>query len=142
MIIKSMVILQKSDLINQLNSGVPEETNQGISTSDSIWQLMGLVLLLIVILAAAYFTSKFVGGIKLGQMKNSNFKIIDSYRISPNKALQIIKIGNKFVVISICKDTINYITELDESEVQVRDIGEKQNQSFKQILEKLKINKE
>lgn len=113
-----------------------------LSTTDNIGQLIGLVFLLVVILIAAYFTSKFVGGIKMGQLKKSNFQVIDSYRISPNKALQIVKIGNKFVVISIGKDTINLITELDETEVMIREFNHDEKQSFKQILDKLKNKNE
>jgi len=140
--IKAMVILQGSDIVEKLNAEVPEKTNEGINTTDNVLQLVGLLLLLIVILIAAYYTSKFVGGIKLGQLKNSNFKVIDSYRFSQNKALQIVKIGNKFIVISIGKDTINYITELDETEILMKEINSKDKLSFKQVLEKLKVNKE
>jgi flagellar protein FliO/FliZ len=109
---------------------------------DNALQLVGLVVLLIVILIATYYTTKFVGGIKLGQLKNSNFIVIDTYHISQNKALQIVKVANKYIVIAIGKDTINFITELDESEVLIRDMNNKDKLQFKQILEKLKINKE
>lgn len=140
---KTIVILQgSSDILDSINSEIPEKTNPGISTTDNVLQLVGLVVLLIIILVAAYYTSKFVGGIKLGQMSTSNFKVIDTYRISPNKLLQIVKIGNKFIVISIGKDTINYITELDEAEVLIKDFNNREKQSFKQVLEKLKINKQ
>ncbi len=115
---------------------------QGTSTYDSILQLVGLVFLLIIILVAAYYTSRLIGGIKLGQMKKSNFQVIDSYRVTPNKALQIVKIGNKYVVVAIGKDNINFITELDESEVIIRESQQGEKQSFKQILDKLKNNSE
>lgn len=110
----------------------------GISYSNSIYELIGLVFVLVLILVAAYYTSKFVGRMTMGQFKNSNFKVIDTYRISPNKFLQIVKIANKYVVISVGKDTINYITELDESEVLIKDVYAKEDINFKQILEKLR----
>jgi len=138
---KTIVLLQSTNILDELDSKVPEDVSKGITTTDNVLQLVGLVLLLIVILVAAYYTSKFVGGIKLGQIKNSNFKVIDTYRISPNKLLQIVKIGNKFIVISIGKDTINFITELDETEVLIKDFNNSEKQSFMQVLEKLKINK-
>ncbi len=115
---------------------------QGASSYDSILQLVGLVVLLIVILVAAYYTSRFIGGIKLGQLKKSNFQVIDSYRVTPNKALQIVKIGNKFVVVAIGKDNINFITELDASEVIIRENHQGEKQNFKQIFDKLKNNNE
>ena len=75
-------------------------------------------------------------------MKKSNFQVIDSYRVTPNKALQIVKIGNKYVVVAIGKDNINFITELDEAEVIIRESHQGEKQSFKQILDKLKNNNE
>lgn len=139
MIIKTGVILQGQDIVDQLNADIPDKISPKISTTDNILQLIGLVLLLIVILVAAYYTSKFIGGVKLGQMNTSNFKVIDSYRIGPNKALQIVKVGNKYLLISIGKDSINYITELEESEIQIRDGFNKEKQSFKQLLDKLQL---
>jgi flagellar protein FliO/FliZ len=111
------------------------------SSSGSFWQLIGLVFLLIIILIAAYFTSKFIGSMTVGQLKNSNFKVIDTYRISPNKFIQIVKVGNKYIVLAVAKDTINYITELEESEVYIREPRSKENVNFKQILDKLKNKK-
>ncbi len=106
---------------------------------DSSWlQLVGLVFILIAILFAAYYTSKLVGKFSIGQLKNSNFHVIDTYRISPNKFLQIIKVGNKFIVISVSKEHVQFITELDESEVFIRDTQSKENMSFKQIFEKIR----
>ena len=116
--------------------------NVPAGTYDSIGQLVGLVAILIIILVAAYYTSRFIGGIKLGQMKKSNFQVIDTYRVTANKALQLIKVGNKYVVISIGKDEINYITELEEAEVIIRESNQGETQSFKQILDKLKNKNE
>ncbi|MDF2611844.1 MAG: hypothetical protein K0R92_3318 [Lachnospiraceae bacterium] len=112
---KTIVVLQETFDINKLLEVTPTLTPEGtlpvgVSDSYNVSQLIGLVFLLIVILVAAYFTSKFVGGIKLGQLKDSNFTLIDTYRISPNKVLQIVKIGNKYIVIAVAKDTINVIT--------------------------------
>jgi len=147
---KTIVILQKTFDLNALNATPtitpaisPEGSySMGATNTENFSQMIGLVFLLIIILIAAYFTSKFVGGIKLGQLKNSNFKVIDSYRISPNKLIQIVKIGNKFMVIAIAKDTINVITELDEEEVLIKEIHKGERQNFKQILEKLRNNNE
>jgi flagellar protein FliO/FliZ len=151
MTVLSLTILSKgSDLISALNGsptpspegGSGSALNGGISTTDSIVQLVSLVFVLIIILVAAYYTSRFVGKIKMGQMSKSNFLVIDTYRISQNKALQIVKIANKYVVIAIAKDTIEMITELDEAEVMIREIHNDEKQSFKQILDKLKNKNE
>lgn len=145
---KTIVVLQ--GILDELKvTQAPEAAKElagtvskSASTLDNFMQLLGLVFLLIVILIATYYTSRFVGGIKLGQMKNSNFTVIDNYRISQNKVIQIVKIANKYIVIAIGKDTINYITELDEADVLIKEMNPGQKLSFKETLEKLRnINK-
>lgn len=136
----AMDILQILAVLSPIPTNEPAKeplTYQG-SNTNNILQLIGLVFILVIILVAAYYTTKFVGRISLGQFKNSNFKVIDTYRISPNKFIQIVKIGNRFIVIAVGKDTVNYITELDESEVIMKEAVAKENLTFKQIMEKVK----
>jgi flagellar protein FliO/FliZ len=139
---KTIVVLQETFDINKLMDVTPTLKPEGVlpagvSDSYNVSQLVGLVFLLIVILVAAYYTSKFLGGIKLGQLKDSNFTLIDTYHISPNKVLQIVKIANKYLVIAIAKDTISVITELEETDILVKEINKGEKQNFRQILEKL-----
>ena len=131
-----MVVLQST--IDKLNEITPAPIPEKMSSTDNFLELVGLILLLIVILIAAYYTTRFIGGIKQGQMRNSNFQVIDTYRISSNKVMQIVKVGNKFVVIGIGKDTINFITELSEDAVMFHDENNGIKPDFKQIFDKLK----
>ncbi len=101
-------------------------------------ELIGLLFILILILFAAFYATKIVGKVSAGQFKHSNFKVIDTYRISPNKYMQIVKVANKYLVIAVSKDSIKFITELEETEVSIKDINAKENMSFKQILEKVR----
>ncbi|HWT27242.1 MAG TPA: flagellar biosynthetic protein FliO [Mobilitalea sp.] len=141
MFTKTIVILTESNILDQINNPTQATTNTGFSTSDNFMELIGLVFLLIIILAAAYYTTRFVGGVKMGQLKNSNFQVIDTYRIGPNKMMQIVKVGNKYILVAIGKDSVNFITELEESEVHIREFHTVDKQSFKQIFDKIRNNK-
>ncbi|HHU70964.1 MAG TPA: flagellar biosynthetic protein FliO [Clostridiales bacterium] len=136
--INNLAMLLKSDIVDQLNSGIAEDKVRIPSTSNSIWELIGLVLLLIVILIATYYTTKFVGRVKGNQIKTGNFELIDSYRIAPNKMLQIIKVSDKYLVIAISKDTIEFITELEEDRVTLRDEVPTNKESFKKVFDIIK----
>lgn len=142
---KAMVILLSSTVNNALISPTPSIQSEApfkTSQADNIFQLIGLIFALVLILVAAYYTSKYLGKLSVGKLKNSNFKVIDTYRVNQNKFVQIVKIGNKFVVLGVGKDTINLITELDESEVITRDVQMKENMSFKQIFDKIRSKPE
>lgn len=141
-----MVILQA--IVDKINKITPEpeaDAAQSVVSSGNAWdsfiQLIGLIILLLLILAATYFTTRIIGNIKLGQMKNSNFKLIDAYRISPGKVIQIVKIGSKYIVLAICKDTINYITELDEEDIVFREYQTREKLSFETLLSKIRNNR-
>ena len=136
--INNLAMLLKSDIVDQLNSGIAEDKVRIPSTSNSIWELIGLVLLLIVILITTYYTTKFVGRVKGNQIKTGNFELIDSYRIAPNKMLQIIKVSDKYLVIAISKDTIEFITELEEDRVTLRDEVPTNKESFKKVFDIIK----
>lgn len=133
-----MVLLLGNLGATPTSSPITDKAIGTVSQSYGILELIKLVFILVLILVAAYFATKYIGKISMGQLKNSNFKVIDTYRISSNKFLQIVKIGNKFVVISVGKDAVNFITELDESEVFVREGNAKESVNFKQILEKMR----
>jgi flagellar protein FliO/FliZ len=99
----------------------------GMSTFENILQLLGLFLLFIFILGATYFATRLIGKIQLNQNNNSNFKNIETYKVSPNKYLQLVQIGSRYFVIAIGKNDISVITELDKEEIK---------QGNKQKLEK------
>jgi flagellar protein FliO/FliZ len=136
---KAMVLIAGINIdVTPTPSSTPSEVPYKITGSNNILELIGLVFILILILVAAYFTSRYIGKLSIGQLKNSNFKVIDTYRINPNKFLQIVKVANKFIVIAVSKDSVNFITELDEAEILIKEFHAKENINFKQILEKLK----
>jgi flagellar protein FliO/FliZ len=93
-------------------------------------------------LVITYVTTKLIGGIKAGTLTESNFKVIDTYKVTQNKYMQIIKIGSKYFVIAVCKDTIQLITELKEEDILLKDRSSKVNTSFQDILKAIKKQNE
>lgn len=107
------------------------------SELSSGWQLVGVFILFIFILGATYLTTKIVGGVKLNQTKNSNFHVIETYRITQNKYLQLVKVGTRYIVLGISKDNVNLITELKEDEILHLDQMVHSKASFSDIMSKL-----
>ena len=146
---KTMVLLQGNRLLEELNSGDTSPVSEKISRSDNLLNWLGLVFLLNCWWLRIHL--KIHWKIKLGQLKNSNFKVIDAYRLSPSKVIQIVKIGKRYFALAICKDRITVISELQESELEFKDdlemketeMGNQLNhESFKKIFDKLKKSKE
>lgn len=111
-------------------------------TIDSIAQLISMILIFIFVLALTYFTTRFVGSYQKNKMAGSNVNVLETFRISNNKYIQIIKIGKKYFAIAVCKDTITYLCELDgEDLIYNSKTTESHSDSFKAILDKLKKDK-
>lgn len=106
----------------------------GMSSMDSLFQLIGVSILFIIILVITYYTTKFVGGAKLGMTKNSNFKVIETFKITQNKYLQLIQIGTRYFVISISKDDIRFLTELNENEIKQQDETKPPKSNFTELF--------
>ena len=101
----------------------------------SLFELFGLILIFVIVLVVCYYTTKFVAGRQLVQKKIGNFEVMETFAIAQNKYLQLIRMGNKYVVISVTKDSVNVITELEEAEVcQVHKEDFVSGKSFKEIL--------
>ncbi len=109
----------------------------GYSTTRSVLELIGLILVLAVVIAACYFTTRFVGSKQSGITSNSNFKVIDSYRIAQGKVLQIVEVGEKYFVIAVSKDNISFIGEVDSDKINLNPYAKEQGKNFSEILKKI-----
>lgn len=114
----------------------------GFSGWESFIQLMGVLLIFVFVLGITYITTKWIARYQQGVMCNKNIRVIETFRVNNSKFIQIIQVGTKYLVISVCKDTINTLAELTEEELlwfpPAEDAGKLENQNFHEILEKLK----
>lgn len=106
----------------------------GMTTFDSVLELIGLIILFVIIIFATYYTTRFIGNFQNNQMKKSNFKVIESYRISQGKYLQIIKVSSKYFVVALGKDEITFITQLEEDEILLKDDMAFKDSKFSEYL--------
>ncbi|MCR5329677.1 MAG: flagellar biosynthetic protein FliO [Lachnospiraceae bacterium] len=107
----------------------------GYSGVESVLKLIGLIILCALIIAASYFVTRMIGRREAGMSGNSNFKVIDAYRLTPNKYLQLIQIGSRYICIAVSKDDVTFICELQPEDITVKKNTEK-GLSFKEIMAK------
>ncbi|MEY8392078.1 hypothetical protein D3Z36_03525 [Lachnospiraceae bacterium] len=110
---------------------------------NSFFQLIGILLIFLFVLVITYVTTRWIAGYQQGVMKNRNIQVIETFRISNNKFIQIIQVGNKYLLVSVCKDTMNTLAELAEEDLTWKPSteefqGKKMNENFQEILNRLK----
>lgn len=83
------------------------------------------------------------GGYPEGRSFNKNLRIIETISVGNNKMISIVEAGTKYIVVSIGKDDVNYLTELKEEELKDLSFKDPQSmtqntESFSAIMDKLK----
>ena len=113
----------------------------GTSNLESIGQLICLIILFLFVLFLAYLAARISGSFQSNAMnKRSNIRIIEVFRVSNNKVIEIVKVGEQYLVLAVCKDNITLLTRLDETEVKEPETT-LEPINFKNILEKMRSEK-
>ena len=108
------------------------------SGNGGVWELLGLLFLFCIILFGAWYVSKVLGTKAIG-LKNKNISVIETYRVSVNSFIQIIKVADKYLVIAVGKDNIRLLTELDEDNVIIPELANNADmKQFKEFFENAK----
>lgn len=107
---------------------------------DSFVQFITVLLLFIVVLFVTYGVTRWISGIQKTQMVGRNMEIVDTMRISSSKYLQIVRAGNKYLVIAVCKDTVTLLAEIPEESLTLQSGSQMSGYQpgFREILEKIK----
>ena len=107
------------------------------TTSSSVLELVTVLLIFALILAATYFVTKWIGGYQKTKTSNNNLQIVEAIRLPSNKYVELIRVGkDKYIVIGVGKEEVNLLTELsDEDLMAINASPSKTNgKSFSEIL--------
>lgn len=107
---------------------------------DSFVQFVTVLLLFLVVLVITYGVTRWISGIQKTQMVGRNMEIVDTMRISSSKYLQIVRAGEKYLVIAVCKDTVTMLAEIPGDSLVLQDNIQMSGSQmgFREILEKIK----
>lgn len=111
-----------------------------VSTSGlkSVGELICVVFLFLFVLFLAYLAARIAGSFQSNVLnKRSNVRVVEVFRLSGNKVIEIVKIGNHYLALAVCKDSITLLSELDESEIKEQEASIEPI-DFKKILDRIK----
>ena len=106
--------------------------------AESFTQFLTVILIFLLVLGLTYLTTRFVGNYQKIRNVNRNFEVIETLKITNGKYLQIVRVGEKYVVIGIGKDSITNICELSPDDIRPipEDAGMQSSEMFKAIFDK------
>jgi len=107
---------------------------------DSFVQFVTVLLLFLVVLFITYGVTRWISGIQKTQMVGRNMEVVDTMRISSSKYLQIVRAGDKYLAIAVCKDTVTMLAEIPKESLMLQNNMQTggYQPGFREILEKIK----
>ena len=105
---------------------------------ESIAQLFTVLLIFVFVLIITYLTTRFIGNYQKTQITKGNIQVIETYKITSNKFIQVVKIGEKYMAIAISKENITMLTELNEDSLTLPEQDMMNQEGFKELLERAK----
>ena len=107
--------------------------------SDQVAQFITVLFIFIFVLVITYYTTRWIAGFQKEKMTGKNVEIIETLKISQNKYVQVLRTGEKYIVIAISKDGVTMLTEVEAGNIILPETNSAVAQlDFKAILEKAK----
>lgn len=104
---------------------------------DSYVQFVTVLILFVFVLVITYLTSKWIAGYQKSRGVHSNIEMIESFRLTNNKYVQIIRVGQKYLAVAVGKDSVTMLTEIPQDQLLLSSEDNGQAHSFKELLEKV-----
>lgn len=103
--------------------------------SSSYAQFITVLVVFVVVLGITAWTTKWIARYQKKQAVNCNIQLLEAARLGNNKYIQIVRVGETYMVLAVCKDTVTMLGELSPD--QLKELPEGKDISFKQMLEKV-----
>lgn len=109
---------------------------------ENVIQLIVVLFVFLIVVVLTGITTKWVGGLQKTQYSNKNMKPIESMKVGNNKYIQLIQVGEVYLILGIGKDEVHTIAKLTKDELpelmnQDVEDGAASTSSFSNILNKL-----
>lgn len=86
---------------------------------EGIMTFLSLIFVFVIILFLAYLTTKIVASASFKKYKNRNMRLLEGMNLGPQKSLQLVKVGNKIILLALSKDGVTKIESFYPNELLV-----------------------
>lgn len=107
--------------------------------TDSYAQFITVLVVFVLVLGVTALVTRWIANYQKQQNVNVNVEVIETARISNNKYIQIVRLGETYVAIAVCKDTVTQLCEIPEEQLRKSKSGQGsilRSASFKELLDR------
>ena len=105
---------------------------------NSFLQFITVLAIFIIVLAVTYAVTRWIGNFQRDQYRGGNIEVIESARISPSVIVEIVRIGSKYVALSVSKDSSSYICDIPAEDIVFKEDTGVSALSFDSILSRVR----
>ena len=105
---------------------------------DSAAQFITVLFLFVIVLIITAVTTRWIAGYQKQQNLNSNIEVIDTQRVANGKYIQIVRVGEKYIAIAVCKDTVAMLTEVQKEQLILNRNQDGTEAGFGDMFDKIK----
>ncbi|MBQ7359689.1 MAG: flagellar biosynthetic protein FliO [Lachnospiraceae bacterium] len=108
------------------------------SSTNSYVEFITICIIFIGVLALTLYVTKWIAKYQRVQNAGKNMEILEACRIDVSKYMQLVRVGDKYFVIAVCKDTVTMLTEVPVEQLKFHGPEESTDTNFGSLLEKAK----
>ena len=95
-----------------------------MNTGSAVYGILYFLFMSAVILAAAYYVTKYLSRKGLKQGKNKNLKIVESAALGIDKSLLLVKVGEQYLLLGSTQKNISMLAEIDKEKLTIVNTNE------------------
>lgn len=107
--------------------------------TDSYAQFITVLVVFVLVLGVTALVTRWIANYQKQQNVNVNVEVIETTRIANNKYIQIVRLGETYVAIAVCKDTVTQLCEIPEDQMKKSNPGQGsllRSAGFKEFLDR------
>ncbi len=97
-------------------------------------QFITVLVVFVAVLGVTAWTTRWIANYQKQQTVNCNIQLIEAARISNNKYIQIVRVGETYMVLAVCKDTVTMLGEIPAE--QLKEPPDAKEFRFKELFDK------
>ena len=107
-----------------------------LTGADSAYaQFIVVLIIFVLVLGVTAWITKWISGYQKQQSANSNIEVIETSRLANNKYLQVIRVGETYMAIAVCKDTVTMLGEIPAEQLK-KPAAVNSGLGFKELFDK------
>lgn len=101
--------------------------------TNSYAQFIAVLVIFVLVLGVTALVTGWIAKYHKQQGINGNIELLEAARLGNNKYLQIVRVGNTYMVLAVCKDTVTMLGQIPAEEL--REYPSQQSLDFKKLLD-------